>query len=335
MGCWMGRTNQKLKLLLVLRILYEKTDDTNSITMGELLRELKTYGIEAERKSIYSDIETLQLFGVDIIGENKNGVYGYHIGNRPLELVELKLLVDLVQSSRFITAKKSRELIKKLGHLGSEEEGKQLQRQVFMSERVKTMNESIYYNVDQIYEAIRKDCQIQFQYCQWNVDKRMELRREGNRYQISPWGLVWNAERYYLLGFDEGAQKIKHYRVDKMLHLSMVEIRRQGEWCFNELDMAHYTQKRFGMFDGEIEQVELEFQNDLAGVAVDRFGTDIILHKVDAGHFMVKVEVAVSEQFLGWVMGIGEGVRIVGPKRIVERMQQETRRLMKQYLNGK
>ncbi|MGN0152833.1 MAG: helix-turn-helix transcriptional regulator [Lachnospiraceae bacterium] len=324
--------NQKLKLIYLIIILYENTDDMHSLTMTNILHILNEYGIEAERKSIYADLEALRNLGIDIIGEKRGRTYYYHIGNRRFELAELKLLVDAVQASRFITTKKSRELINKLEGLTSKYEAKQLQRQVYVAERIKTMNESIYYNVDKIHTAISTDVKICFQYFQWNLKKEMELRRNGQLYCISPWALTWTDENYYLIGYDSEADKIKHYRVDKMLKIETTNMHREGKEYFEHFNMAVYTKKIFGMFDGEEESVILECENRFIGVMIDRFGKDITVVKKDEEHFTVNVEVAVSGQFLGWIFALGDGVKVVGPECVVERMRDEIRRLQKRYL---
>lgn len=324
--------NQKLKLIYLIKILYENTDDTHSLTMAEILAELSDYGIEAERKSVYADLEALRTCGFDIIGEKRNKTYYYHIGNRQFELVELKLLVDAVQASKFITAKKSQELINKLEGLTSTYEAKQLQRQVYVAERIKTMNESIYYNVDKIHTAISTNVKISFQYFQWNLEKDMELRKNGQFYCISPWALTWTDENYYLIGYDSQADRIKHYRVDKMLRIETTEINREGKEYFEHFDMAVYTKKIFGMFDGNEEIVKLECENRFVGIMIDRFGKGIDIIKKDTEHFVVNVEVAVSRQFLGWLIALGEGVKVVEPKHVVQRMKDEIKQLEKRYL---
>lgn len=199
-GLNVAKANQKLKQLYLMKILLENTDETHSMTMPEIVSSLKAYDITAERKSIYDDIEALRLYGMDIIGEKSGKTYLYHIGSRDFELAELKLLVDSVQSSKFITAKKSNELIEKIERIASKYEAKQLQRQVYVAERIKTMNESIYYIVDIIHNAIANNVKIKFQYFQWNVDKKQELRHGGEYYLISPWALSWDNENYYLIG---------------------------------------------------------------------------------------------------------------------------------------
>lgn len=324
--------NQKLKLLYLMKILLEKTDETHSITMPEILSSLEAYGVTAERKSIYDDFEALRLYGMDIIGEQRNKTYYYRVGKRDFELAELKLLVDAVQSSKFVTAKKSNELIKKIENLASKYEASQLQRQVYVTERIKTMNESIYYNVDKIHAAIGSNVKIKFQYFQWNVDKKMELRKNGEFYCISPWALSWDNENYYLIGFDKEAGIIKHYRVDKMLQIELMEEKREGKDLFDKFDIAVYAKKMFGMYDGEIQIVKMDCDNRLAGVFIDRFGKNVQMVKLDHEHFAVHVEVAVSSQFLAWVIGMGQGAKVIGPENVVEMMRKEAKRLINQYI---
>ncbi|MCM1158266.1 MAG: WYL domain-containing protein [Bacteroidales bacterium] len=318
--------NQKLKLIRLMQIMLEQTDDEHSLTMKQILIELQRYGITAERKSIYADMEALRLYGMDIIGEKRDKTYYYHVGSRQFELAELKLLVDAVQSSKFITEKKSRKLIKKLESFLSRYEAKKLQRQVFVSGRIKTMNESIYYNVDMIHEAIASNVKIKFKYYNWDVDKKMVLRHGGDYFLISPWGLLWDNENYYLIGYDSITGIIKHYRVDKMMDLCATEDRREGREYFKEYDMVVYTRKHFGMFDGKEERVKIEFENYFAGVVIDRFGKDVIIRKSDEEHFIVAVDVAVSEQFLGWLFALGSGARIIGPENVVGQMKEQIRK---------
>ena len=323
--------NQKLKIVYLMKILLEKTDETHSITMPEIISSLKNYGISAERKSIYSDIENLRLFGMDIIGEQRERTFYYHVGSRQFELAELKLLVDSVQSAKFITAKKSNELIKKIEGFASKYEASQLQRQVYVAERIKTMNESIYYNVDKIHTAIGANSKITFQYFQWDVHKKMVMRKDGALYEVSPWALSWDDENYYLIAFDSNEDKIKHFRVDKMLHIDVKNERREGKEKFKEFNMAVYARKTFGMFGGEEQKVKLLCENSFAGVMIDRFGKDVFLVPADETHFTVNVNVAVSRQFLAWVIALGEGVKIVEPESVVRQMREEVERLMRQY----
>ena len=324
--------NQKFKLYRLAQIMLAKTDDDYYITMPEIMSALKEYEITADRKSIYTDLRDLEALGIEVAGEPVGNRYHYHVVSRPFELAELKLLVDAIQSSKFITERKTNALIKKLERLVSKYEAMKLQRQVYVSGRIKTMNESIYYTVDAIHNAISENKKIRFQYFQWNVKKEMELRHNGAWYHISPWGLSWNDENYYLVGYDSDAGQIKHYRVDKMLHIQMSGEKREGKQYFKRLDMADYAKKSFGMFGGEEQKVKLRVENNLAGVIIDRFGKDVMMIPEDENHFTVNVDVRVSNQFLGWVFSLGEGVKIVSPEEVLERMNREITRLLRQYM---
>ena len=323
--------NQKLKLLYIRKFLLEQTDKDHRVTTAQIIDELTKHEIKAERKSIYDDIECLRSFGMDIKRVQKDRTYSYYVANRPFELPELKLLVDSIQSSKFITEKKTNTLIKKLEKLVSKYDAQRLQRQVYVSGRIKTMNESIYYTVDAIHNAISENKKIKFQYFQWNVKKEMELRHGGAWYHISPWGLSWDDENYYMIGYDTEAQLIKHYRVDKMLHIRMSDESREGREHFKKLDMADYAKKSFGMFRGKETSVKMLVNNSLAGVIIDRFGKDVMMIPEDEDYFRVNVDVHVSKQFLGWVFSLGEAVKIIGPDEVVEQMRGEARRLMEQY----
>lgn len=324
--------NQKLKLLYLLDILNKYTDDEHFITMQEIVKKLVDCRVNAERKTLYNDLEELRTYGIDVIGEKDGLGYNYHIGNRKFELAELKLLVDAVQSSRFITKAKSKELIKKLNDLTSKYHAEELNHQVFVAGRVKTMNESIYYNVDLIHTAISEDVKIRFRYFMWNENKKQVYRRNGAYYSVSPWGLTWDDENYYLIGYDDEYEAIRYYRVDKMKKIVLSDEKREGRDSFKSVDMDVYSKKRFGMFDGEETEVELLCDNDMAGVIIDRFGKNTPFVKRDEEHFVALVSVAVSIQFLGWVMSLGEGVKIVGPESVVLQMQDEVKRLKYAYL---
>ncbi|MBR3003646.1 MAG: WYL domain-containing protein [Lachnospiraceae bacterium] len=324
--------NQKLKQLYLVKIFTEETDDQHGLTLPEIISRLNAYGVNADRKTLYQDFEELRVFGFDIIGEQNGRSYYYYLGQRKFELPELKLLVDSVQSAKFITDKKSKELIKKLENMVSKYQAKQLQRQVFITGRVKTMNESIYYNIDKLHEAINTGRKIRFKYFQWNTKKEMELRRDGEWYETSPWGLMWDDENYYLVAYDSTDDIIKHYRVDKMLKISVIDEPREGQKQFKAFNMPHYTRSLFGMFGGEEYHVTIEADNSMAGIMIDRFGKDIFIVPVGTDRFKTTVDIAVSSQFLGWIIALGDKVKITGPDEVVERMKDEIRRLSEQYL---
>ncbi len=316
-------TNQKFKLYYLSRIMLEKTDDDHMITMGQIIEELERYGVSADRKSIYDDLEALRVLGLEIIGEKVGRGYYYHVGGKEFEIAELKLLVDAIQSSKFITQKKSNELIKKLTGMASMYEASQLKRQVVVHDRVKTMNESIYYFVDDVHRAIADNRKISFEYMKWNLSKKMEPYR-SEPYVVSPWALTWDDENYYLIAYDEDAGCIKHFRVDKLKDVQVLEERRAGKDQFEKFNLASYAKMSFGMFGGEKTKVRLAFKNELVGVFLDRFGTDIPINSgKDAGWSETNVDVAVSDQFFGWIFALGADVVILGPDEVAKRFREE------------
>ena len=321
----------KMKMLHLVRIFTQETDDEHALTLQEIAARLEALGIHADRKTLYDDFEELRDYGFDILSEQRSRNTYYHLGAREFELPELKLLVDSVQSAKFITTRKSQQLIKKLEMHVSRYQAEQLHRQVFIAGRVKSMNESIYYNVDKLHEAINRGIQIRFQYGQWNVNKDIELRRDGDWYQASPWALTWYNENYYLVAYDAEAAMIKHFRVDKMLRIKVMEEARLGRETFKAFDMPKYARSVFGMFTGEETAVTLEAENHMVGVVIDRFGKDINISPVDAGRFRTTVNVTISPQFIGWIVALGRSLRIIGPEAVVERMREEIRRLSEQY----
>ncbi|MBR2742795.1 MAG: WYL domain-containing protein [Clostridia bacterium] len=323
--------NQKLKMLYLAKIFTEETDDTHSLTMHDIISKLSAYGVNADRKTLYLDFEELRRFGYDILTERAGREHFYHLGAREFELAELKLLVDSVQSAKFITDKKSKELIKKLESLASRHEGRKLQRQVFISGRIKTMNESIYYNVDKLHEAINNGVQIRFQYFRWNEKKKQELRRNGEWYRVSPWSLMWDDENYYLVAYDAREDKIKHYRVDKMIKIHVTGDAREGVERFRDFNAPRYTKRLFGMFSGEETDVTIEAENDMAGIFIDRFGKDIFIVPEGGERFRTTVSVALSPQFLGWIIALGRRVRIISPDSAVSMMKETLKTLGEHY----
>ena len=323
--------NQKLKMLYLVQLFSRETDDAHKLTMPEIISKLAADGVNADRKTLYQDFDELRRFGFDIISEKEGRNYYYYLGSRDFELPELKLLVDSVQSSKFITDKKSGQLIKKLESLVSKYEGSQLHRQVIIAGRVKTMNESIYYNVDKIHAAIGADRQIRFKYFDWNLKKEMEPRYGGRWYQLSPWALMWDDEKYYLVAFDSKHETIIHYRVDKMTQIGILDEKREGHEAFKQFNIAHYTNTLFGMYAGDETKVTIEAENRLVSVFIDRFGKDIIIAPIDDDHFRTTVTVAVSKQFFGWIMAIDGDVKVVAPNTVVEQLKAEIERLAEKY----
>ncbi len=323
-------TNQKIRILYLWRILSERTDEEHGMTLEELTTALAEYGVEAERKTLYDDLETLRLFGLDV-EKRRDKTVRYHMISRTFELPELKLLVDAVQASKFITHRKSNELIRKIESLTSRHEASKLQRQVFVANRIKTMNESIYYAVDCIHEAIHSNRKVSFGYFNWNEKKEKQLRRDGARYVVSPWALTWDDENYYMIAYEAAADKVKHYRVDKMTALEVEETPREGATYFENFDMAVYSKQTFGMFGGREGSVCLRCDNRLAGVVIDRFGADIPFHNVSDTHFEVRVHVHISPLFFAWVMNFGADMQIVSPSSVKEEFLQHLDEIAARY----
>lgn len=322
--------NQKIKLLFLMDLFMQKTDLEHTISMKEILSELEKNGISGARKSIYNDIETLKEYGMEI-EYRKEHPEGYYLVDRTFELAELKLLVDAVQSSKFITEKKSRSLIQKLGGLASDYEAKQLKRQVYVADRIKTMNESIYYNVDKIHNAISENVQITFEYTAWGMEKQLELLNKGKIYQISPWMMSWTDENYYLVGYDSKEAKIKHFRVDKMIRIEILKEKREGKESFQQIDPTVYSKNMFGMFSGEEQMLDVCVPERLLGVFVDRFGKGISVRKYREGEYLVHVPVIISEQFFGWLTGLGKDVIIRSPQKIVREYQDYLKMILEGY----
>lgn len=325
-------TNQKLKLSYLAKIMLEKTDDEHCLTMPQIMAELERYGVTAERKSIYADFQDLtDKLGIEIIKEQIGRETFYHVGTREFELAEVKLLIDAIQSSKFITQTKSRELITKIKGFVSEYQAAQLQRQVFITDRVKNMNESAYYIVDDVYTAINENKKIRFQYCQWDIHKKMIPRHHGDWFVVSPWALTWDDENYYMVAYDDHDQKIKHYRVDKMMHISVEEGLREGKELFANFDMAAYSKTTFGMYSGQKTKVHIQFPNQMCGVFLDRFGKEISFRTVDEDHSFVAVNVAISPQFFGWIFSLGKDVKVTGPDEVVNEMREFGKNFMENY----
>ncbi len=321
---------QKQKLLYIIKMLQEKSDEAHPIKMEAILEMLDREGIKAERKSIYNDMDTLRDFGYDImLTKGKNG--GYFLAYRDFDVAELKVLVDAVQASRFITTKKSKELIGKITTLAGEHEAKNLKREVYVMNRIKSENEAIYYNVDKIHSAIEDNKQITFKYLEYSVNKEAVPRRNGKTYKVSPRALAWNEEKYYLIAYDAEADLIKNYRVDKIKDITVTEESRIILEKDRNFDVAEYCNRAFGMYCGDDETITVRFPNHLIGVVIDRFGKEVNIYNSGDDSFETRLNVSVSPQLFGWLTGLGADVKIVRPERVVEQYKQYIQEIMKQY----
>lgn len=321
---------QKQKLLYIIKMLQEKSDESHPIKMEAILEMLDHEGIKAERKSIYNDMDTLRDFGYDImLTKGKNG--GYFLAYRDFDVAELKVLVDAVQASRFITTKKSKELIAKITTLAGEHEAKNLKREVYVMNRIKSENEAIYYNVDEIHNAIENNKQITFKYLEYSVNKEAVPRRNGKTYKVSPRALAWNEEKYYLIAYDADADLIKNYRVDKIKDIDLTDEPRIILDKDRNFDVAEYCNRAFGMYCGDDETITVQFPNRLIGVVIDRFGKEVNIYNSGDDSFETRLNVSVSPQLFGWLTGLGAEVKIVRPERVVEQYKQYIQEIMKQY----
>lgn len=324
--------NQKSKLYYLIKIFMEYTDKSHALSLAEIMQHLAHYDIPVERKSLYQDFEELRHLGYKIISFKQGHTTLYRLENPIFDIPELKLLVDSIQSAKFITENKSRQLIKKLSKFSSCYEANQLNRQITIIGRAKSSNETVYNSIDKIHSAINSNKQIRFQYFTWDINKRQQVKRGGEYYIISPWTLQLENGNYYLIGYNSIENKIKHYRVDKIIHLSILPEMREGKEYYEKMDIAQYTKERFNMFDGEIEHVVFHVNKELAGVFIDRFGKEVfMIPSTDGEWFESRIDIAISNQFLGWVISLGEGITIISPTSVLERMQNLLHMLSNKY----
>lgn len=306
---------QKAKILYILRYLEEYTDENKSITTKQILEKLAEEGITCDRKTIYSDMECLKDMGYEIDQEPTRNGGGWKLLSREFELPELKLLVDAVQSSRFITTKKSRELIKKIEKFTSNNEATKLNRQVFVASRIKAENESIFYIVDSIQTAIQENKQISFTYYEWNSKKELVVKGTEKRV-INPWALIWKDENYYLLAYSSEANDARHFRVDKMRNVEILKTPRDGGDWFKKIDLSNYADSTFSMMGGNVENLSIDMPEGLVGVAIDKFGKDITIQKLENKRIRIRVKVQKSDQLYGWLAGLGGEVVIHSPEDV-------------------
>lgn len=301
--------NQKLKLFYLLDILSEETDENHTLSISDISEMLSHYGISAERKALYNDIATLCDYGYAV---EKSG-RGYYLAERDFELAELKTLIDIIQSSGFLTAKKCAAITKKLYKHTSRYSAAELDRQVHTTS-ARTPNERIFYTVDAIHRAIRDDKKITFSYFRYNNKKELVEKTPGYVYTVSPFSLLFDNENYYLVGFYEDCGEVRHYRVDRMQNVCILEEKRSDSSKKNAPDMSRYDSKTFGMFGGNETLVTLSCKSEAAGAIIDRFGEEstFILH--GDGTFDITARVFVSPQFFGWLAGLGTNVKIKAPE---------------------
>ena len=319
--------NQKLTLLYILNYLERESDEEHSVSAERLITMLASHRIKVERKTIYSDIAALQDYGADIVTRRGKGG-GYYLASRIFELPELKLLIDAVQSSRFLTLRKSRELIDKLCRQCNRHDASLMHRDLVIDRRVKSMNETIYYNVDAIQDAISQNRQIRFRYFDWAMDGSRSYREKD--YQASPYGLCQDNENCYLLAHSQ-RHGVTHYRVDRMTDITLISKSRTPCPELTGTNLTTHANQLFQMYSGQTQRVKLRFHRSLVNVVVDRFGKDTIMIPDGGEHFVFTVDVAVSPLFLSWVMGFGTKAKILYPENVVRACLDLCREITQQY----
>lgn len=323
--------NQKLRILYLRDFLLSQSDEKHPVTLAQMSEALSARGIGAERKTLYDDIRCLsEQYGMDIIHSGRN----YFVASREFTDEEIHLLVDMVQSSNFVTLRKTDELIRKLEKLTSVHEGKRLSRSVYVRNRIKTMNESVYRNVDRVSEAIASDRNLRFQYFRYNVKKEKELRSGGKIHRVSPFALIWADQNYYLLGYNLEAGEMRHFRVDRMTRIELSRGPRKGKELFEKIDMSLYTTKVFSMFTGTERRVTIRFSTGLIDAVIDRFGENAMLIPEDEQHFRVTLDLVVSPQFFAWLSGFGPGAEILAPEEVRQAMAEHLKSITELYRNS-
>ncbi|WP_295219665.1 WYL domain-containing protein [Ruminococcus sp.] len=311
--------NQKQKLLYLLKFFYEETDEEHTLTVNQMIDKLEQNGISAARRSIYDDIRTLQDFGIDIV-MRKSKTCEYFLSSRIFETPELKILIDSIQSSRFITKKKSESIIKRLKQLASKPQSRKFSGQIYIYDRIKSMNECILYNVDTLHNAIAENRKVTFRYFDYNIKREKVFRKNGELYSANPLALTFDNENYYLIVYNEKYEDYVHYRVDKMTNIEIsTEKRIVPDEKFNA---AEYVKPMFFMFDGEVERITALFHISYLNVIIDRFGDNVILRETeDEECFQVTFKAAVSPTFLSWIIGFGAGALILSPQWVADEVK--------------
>lgn len=325
-----GTKTSKLVLLYVYKILVEETDEQHPLTTSQLIERLADCGYECERKSIYRHIEALEEFGLDVLRSNSEP-RGYYVAARDFELPELRLLIDAVQSSHFISMKKSEELIEKLFALASVSEVKQIKKGLHMRGINKTDNERVYYTLDALYRAIAANRRISFKYFEYTSTKDKRYRNSGKLYVVSPYAIVWDDEKYYLHAYHEKYDDISSFRVDRMEKAQVTDLARLKEDEYFSYDPSERSKTSFDQFSGERVKVVAEFDNRMAGAVIDRFGNSVDMRPLDAERFIASFSAELSPRFLSWLFGFGTMVRVRSPQALVDRYIAELESVKNQY----
>ncbi len=324
--------SKKLVLLYFQQLFLERTDKTHYIRMPEILSFLESKGIFVDRRTVYAAISLLNTVDFEIVGVQEKGGYKYHHPNRLFDTNELKFLIDSIAISKFLTEKKSKELINKIKSLSSSFDSQLFNRNVLLNKRIKSMNDKVFKNLDTIYAAIAANHQINFQYLHWNPQRKL-VSKAGKIYIVSPYAVSLTDDNYYLIAFDGNSNELRHYRIDKMQSVKILDLERDGKSLFRSFDIVDYSKKTFGMFGGREETITLEVMNNLAGVFIDRFGesANIRPNFDNPNTFIVRITVYVSPQFFAWIFGLGKDIKIISPKSVVSEFKSMAESILNNY----
>lgn len=330
------RSNQKLKLIYILDILKRYSDEDNPLNATEIAEKLAQFDVTAERKSIYDDIAHLEQYGCDIIKATRPKK-GWFIGDREFEVPEIYLLCDAVRSAKFISSKKTRELLQKLNLMLSVYQAKRWKNSVFFSIGDKSANEEIYYNIDTLSNAIENKKQVSFEYSSRVFDQNREVERKIKKMVINPYALTWQDDYYYLIGNYSKYDNLIHLRLDR---INNVEILETDARHFSEVseytdyfDIADYTNKLFGMHSGELYDVEFCCNRDITEQVIDRFSEKIFITKVNEKTFNFTVKAALSQALVTWIMNYGSGLKVVKPEILQDMVKQRAKEVLEIYGN--
>ena len=323
----MIHNNLKLKLLYLVDVLRQETNEDTPLSTTNLIKKLSGCGITINRKTLYGDIELLKEYGMDIYTEKTAGSANlYNLASREFELAELKLLVDTIQFSQLVTPTKSKKLIHKLSNLTSKHQAKQLERSVIVTDTMKGMNESVFYAIDAIHNAVIQNKKVSFKYYNLTIDMKKSYRNDGKPYAVSPYTLACSNNNYYLIAFHEKYNDLSQFRIDRIDKIEITdELRRELPKDFS---MEKYTQKVFSMYNGELKEVELVFDISLINAAVDRFGKKVRITKVDDNRFSVKTTLSISPTFFSWLFGFGDKVKLIAPQDVKSELKAHTERFL-------
>ena len=329
-----GNSNAKLKAFRLVEILNEKTDEEHPLNASELCEELDRYNINAERKSIYSDVDVLVEAGYDVIKVSTPSK-GYCMGERDFQMAEVRLLIDAVQSAKFITETKTTHLIEKIEKSLSKYQREALAKQVYINNRNKTNNEQIYYIIDELYRAIEEEKRVRVSYRKRRTEICGESKFEERIITVNPYALIWSDDHYYLVGNNQKYDNIMHLRIDRIKKVTPLEEKARH---FSEVseykdhfDAADYVSKRFNMFSGQEDRVKIRCANELTEVVFDKFGQNVMITDRDEDTFTISSNVAVSDGFISWVMQHGKKAVVLEPESLKEKIIERTREALDAY----